>query len=116
MHGKLGRLFGKYTEEMFFEGDQSAFNPMRYLPTPFHTKFAQERSALSQYIQQEAVGTRMRRWERPVHDFLAPYFRGTIARLTGQDIIPSEVQHRRDLDTLADVMNYLRALNEARED
>ena len=87
---------------MFFEGDQSALNPMRYLPTPFHTKFAQERTALSQYIQQEAIGTRMRRWERPIHDFLAPYLRGTIARLTGQNIIPSEVQHRRDLDTLAD--------------
>jgi len=62
----------KYTEEMFFEGDQHPLNPMRYLPTPFHTKFAQERTALSQYIQQEAVGTRMRRWERPLHDFLAP--------------------------------------------
>jgi hypothetical protein len=34
MHGRLGRLFGKYTEEMFFEGDQSALNPMRYIPTP----------------------------------------------------------------------------------
>jgi hypothetical protein len=34
MHGRMGRLFGKYTEELFFEGDQSAANPMRYLPTP----------------------------------------------------------------------------------
>lgn len=91
---------GKYTEEMFFEGDQSAANPMRYLPTPFHTKYAQQRTALSQYIQQEAVGTRMRRWERPIHDFLAPYLRGAIARVTGEDIIPQEIQHRRDLDTL----------------
>src|ERR1035441_1242515 len=65
MHGRMGRLFGKYTEELFFEGDQSAANPMRYIPTPFHTKYAQERTALSQYTQQEAVGTRMRRWERP---------------------------------------------------
>ena len=85
---------------MFFEGDQSAANPMRYLPTPFHTKYAQQRTALSQYIQQEAVGTRMRRWERPIHDFLAPYLRGAIARVTGEDVIPEEVQHRRDLDTL----------------
>ena len=85
---------------MFFEGDQSAANPMRYLPTPFHTKYAQRRTALSQYIQQEAVGTRMRRWERPIHDFLAPYLRGAIARVTGEDVIPEEVQHRRDLDTL----------------
>jgi len=62
-------------KEMFFEGDQSALNPMRYLPTPFHTKFAQQRSPLSQYIQQEAVGTRMRRWDRPLHDFLLTYLR-----------------------------------------
>jgi hypothetical protein len=100
MHGRLGRLFGKYSEEMFFEGDQSAANPMRYLPTPFHTKYAQQRTALSQYIQQEAVGTRMRRWERPIYDFLAPYLCGAIARVTGEDIISEEVQHRGNLDTL----------------
>jgi len=109
-------MVGKYSEEMFFEGDQSAANPMRYLPTPFHTKFAQERTALSQYIQQEAVGTRMRRWERPIHDFLAPYLRGAIARFTGADIIPDEVEHRRDLDTLADMLSYLRDLRQAADD
>jgi hypothetical protein len=108
MHGRLGRLFGQYTEEMFFQGDQSAWNPTRYLPTPFHTKYAQERTALSQYIQQEAVGTRMRRWNRPLHDFLLPYVRGAVARATGQDIIPEEVRHRRDLDTLADMLEFLR--------
>jgi hypothetical protein len=100
---------------MFCEGDQSALNPMRYLPTPFHTKFAQQRTALAQYIQQEAIGTRMRRWERPIHDFLAPYLRGAIARITGEDVIPEEVQHRRDLDTLTDMLAYLRALNGAAE-
>ncbi|MGA7524468.1 MAG: hypothetical protein WBW84_18590 [Acidobacteriaceae bacterium] len=89
MHGRLGRLMGKYSEEMFFEGDQSALNPMRYIPTPFHTKLAQARTPLSQYIQQEAVGTHMRRWQRPLHDFLMPYLRGTIARVTGADVIPS---------------------------
>jgi len=109
MHGTMGRLFGKFAEEMFFQGDQSAWNPMRYLPTPFHTKFAQERTALSQYIQQEAVGTRMRRWERPIHDMLAAWGRGAVSRATGVNIIPGEVQHRRDLDTLADMFEYLRA-------
>jgi hypothetical protein len=104
MHGRLGQLFGKYTEEMFFEGDQSPLNPMRYVPTPFHTKLAQERTALSQYIQQEATGTRMRRWDRPLHDFLLPYLRGAVARVTGEDIIPGEIQHRRDLDTLANML------------
>jgi hypothetical protein len=101
MHGALGQLFGKYSEEMFFEGDQHPLNPARYLPTPFHTKFAQQRTALSQYLQQEAVGTRMRRWERPVHDFLAPYFRGMAERLTGENILPPDVRRRRDLDTVA---------------
>ena len=52
MHGFMGKMVGKYSEEMFFEGDQSAWNPMRYIPTPFHTKFAQERTAYSQYRQQ----------------------------------------------------------------
>lgn len=104
IHGRMGRLFGKYTEEMFFQGEQSALNPMRYVANPFATKLAQQRSALSQYIQQEAVGTRMRGWDRPIHDFLAPYIRGAIARVTGTDVIPREVQHRRDLDTLADML------------
>jgi hypothetical protein len=44
----------------------------------------------------------MRRWERPFHDFLMPYLRGTAERLTGRNVIPAEVEHRRDLDTLAD--------------
>ena len=113
MHGRMGQIFGKYTEEMFFEGDQHPLNPMRYLPTPFHTKFAQQRTALSQYIQQEVVGTRMRRWERPLHDFLLPYLRGAVARITGEDVIPEEVQHRRDLDTLVDMLQFLRAEGQA---
>jgi hypothetical protein len=50
----------------------------------------------------------MRRWERPIHDFLAPYLRGAIARVTGEDVIPKEVQHRRDLDTLTDMLTRLR--------
>lgn len=109
-------MFGKYSEEMFFEGDQSALNPARYLPTPYHTKLAQQRTALSQYIQQEAVGTRMRRWERPIHDFLAPYFRGMVERVTGEHVISKEVEHRRDLETLADMLKYLRAESEAAAD
>jgi hypothetical protein len=116
MHGWFGRLMGRYSEEAFFEGDQSAWNPMRYIPTPFHTRFAQQRTALSQYIQQEAVGTRMRRWERPIHDFILPYVRGAVARVTGADVIPAEVEHKRDLDTLADELSYLRDLRQAAED
>lgn len=77
---------------------------MRYIPTPLSTKYAQERSALSQYLQQEAVGTRMRRWNRPIHDFLAPYLRDTVERLTGETLLPKDVRRKRDLDTLADML------------
>jgi hypothetical protein len=89
---------------------------MRYIPTPFHTKRWQERTAYSQYLQQEAIGTRMRRWERPIHDFLAPYFRGLIERATDTPVISAEVEHRRDLDTLMDMLGYLRSLKSASED
>jgi len=110
MHGWFGRLMGRYSEEALPEGDPSAWNPMRYIPTPFHTRLAQQRTALSQYIQQEAVGPRMRRWNRPLHNFILPWVRGAVARITGADIVPAEVEHRRDLDTLADMLKYLRDL------
>jgi hypothetical protein len=116
MFGRLARTLGKYAEEVSFEGDNSAINPMRYIPTPFHTKMWQERTAYSQYLQQEAIGTRMRRWERPIHDFLAPYFRGLIERTTDTPVISAEVEHRRDLDTLTDMLAYLRSLKMAAED
>jgi hypothetical protein len=76
----------------------------------------QERTAYSQYLQQEAIGTRMRRWERPIHDFLAPYFRGLIERTTDTPVISAEVEHRRDLDTLTDMLAYLRSLKMAGEE
>jgi hypothetical protein len=41
---------------------------MRYLPSPAHTKLWQERIPLSQYINNEVTDTRMRRWDRPIHD------------------------------------------------
>jgi hypothetical protein len=116
MFGRLARTLGKYAEEVSFEGDNAAINPMRYIPTPFHTKMWQERTAYSQYLQQEAIGTRMRRWERPMHDFLAPYFRGLIERTTDTPVISAEVEHRRDLDTLTDMLAYLRSLKMTAED
>jgi hypothetical protein len=36
----------------------------------------------------------MRRWDRPLHDFLLPYLRGAIGRVTGTEVIPYEVEHR----------------------
>jgi hypothetical protein len=111
MHGKLGRAIGGLAEGLAFQGDSSALNPMRYVPSPAHTKFWQERTPLAQYINNEVAGTRMRRWERPIHDFLMPYARGLVERVTGQTVLPGDVQKRRDLNTLADVMTYLRDLD-----
>jgi len=116
MFGRLARTLDKYAEEVSFEGDNAAINPMRYIPTPFHTKMWQVRTAYSQYLQQEAIGTRMRRWERPIHDFLAPYFRRLIERTTDTPVISAEVEHRRDLDTLTDMLGYLRSLKMAGEE
>jgi hypothetical protein len=110
MHGFFGRAVGKLAESLSFTGDNSPVNPLRYIPSPAHTKFWQERTALAQYISQEVSGTRMRRWNRPFHDFVGPYTRGLAGRLTGQNIIPEDVQHRRDLNTMADMLAYLRAL------
>src|SRR5947208_14954626 len=47
---------------------------------------------------------------------LAPWFRGLIERATGIDVIPDDVKHRRDLDTLADMLQYLRAETAAGQD
>jgi hypothetical protein len=96
MFGKAGRAFGSLAEALSFQGDSSAINPMRYLGSPALTKLWQERTPLAQYINNEVSGTRMRRWQRPVHDFLMPYARGTLQRLTGQAILPGDVQRRRD--------------------
>jgi hypothetical protein len=89
-------------EGLSFQGDSSLLNPMHYLPSPGHTKFWQERTPLAQYINNEVVGTRMRRWQRPIHDFVMPYLRGIEERTSGEIVIPQQVQRRRDLNTLAD--------------
>ena len=109
MHGKLGRAVGSLAEGSAFQGDSSALNPMRYVPSPAHTKFWQERTPLAQYINNEVTGTRMRRWERPIHDFIMPYARGLVERTTGQKIIPATFR-TRDLNTLADVMTFTCAI------
>jgi len=110
MYGTVGRVVGSLAEGLTFTGDTSILNPMHYLPSPAHTKLWQERTPLAQYKQQEVSGTRLRRWERPIHDFLAPYARGMTQRVTGMTIISSDTQHRRDLNTLVDVLAYMRGL------
>ena len=70
MFGATGKAVGSIAEALAFQGDSGRLNPMRYIPTPGHTKAWQERTPLAQYLTNEVVGTRMRRWERPIHDFL----------------------------------------------
>jgi len=84
---------------------------MRYLGTPALSKLWQNRTPLEQYLSNEVVGTRMRRWHRPLHDMANVYARGVVKRTTGQILVPEDVQRRRDLNTLSDVMQYLRELN-----
>jgi hypothetical protein len=115
MFSNFGRAIGSLGESLSFTGDTARWNPFRYLPSPAHTKLWQERTALAQYEQDEVVGTRMRRWHRPVHDFLAPYLRGMVQRLTGERVVPEDVQHRRDLNTLSDELTYLRSLHDRGE-
>jgi hypothetical protein len=105
LYGPIGRTFGGIAEELSFTGDNGLTS---FFPTPYHTKLWQMRSALAQYEAQESIETRMRRWDRPFHDFAANYARGTVKRLTGESVVSPDVRHRRNLDTLADVMNYLR--------
>lgn len=109
MSGVLGNALGRYAEALSFTGDSSPLNPLRYIPTPYHTKLWQQRTALEQYRNQELYGTRERRWDRP-DDFIGPYFRGEAYRLTGKTIAGGIVDEKRDLDTLADQLAYLRGL------
>jgi hypothetical protein len=112
MYGTAARAFGRFAEGMSFQGDSSALNPMRYLGgTPALNKLWQNRTPLEQYLSNEVVGTRMRRWQRPLHDMANVYARGVVKRATGQIIVPEDVQRRRDLNTLSGVMQYLRELN-----
>lgn len=110
LEGVLGRMVGRLGEGLSFEGDSSSLNPVRYLPSPGHTKLWQNRTPLAQYEEEEAVGTRMRRWQRPIHDFLAPYSRQAIHRATGERVLGEDVVERRRLNTLADELQYLRSL------
>jgi hypothetical protein len=103
----LGRTAGSIAEGLAFQGDSSPLNPMRYIPSPAHTKLWQERTPLAQYINNEVSGTRMRRWQRPIHGFLMPYLRGAEERLEGQVVIPGDVQRRRDLNILSERVVYL---------
>lgn len=111
MTSKFGKFVGKYAEEA--SGlHKSWWNPLNILPTPFHSKLWQERSAISQYQSQEVYGSRVQNWEQPIQKFVKPYFRGLVKRLTGRLIVPENVEKSRELSTLADQLKYLRSLTE----
>lgn len=114
MFGWTGRVFGRLSEEASFSGDESRINPLRYIPSPYHTKLWQERTPLSQYQMQEVEGSRLRRWQHPIQDFLMPYARGVYRRVVGSSTgVPEITQQKRDLNTLADMLEYIRDLKQA---
>lgn len=108
MFGSLTRLAGNIAENLSFTGDEARWNPLRYLPTPYHTKLWQERTPLAQYQQQEVEGSRLRRWQHPVEDFLLPYARGAYRRVVGDAGPPNITQKKWDLNTMADMLEYTR--------
>lgn len=110
MYTSMQNALGKYAETLAFTGEGGV---NRLLPTPFHTKYWNERTALSLYEEQEVYGSRMRRWQRPFHDMVAPWARGMYKRLTGDNLVPQEVEHRRDIDSMVDQLDYLRGYIQA---
>jgi hypothetical protein len=108
MFGPLQRLAGAVAEDISFTGDEARWNPLRYLPTPYHTKYWQERTPLSQYQQQEVEGARLRRWQHPIEDFLMPYARGLARRVVGDIGVPELTQKKWDLNTMSDMLEYIR--------
>jgi hypothetical protein len=116
MDGPGGRAFSRYVEGLAFSGDEAWYNPLRYVPKPMHTKLWQERTPRAQYEQQEVYGVRQRRWQKPVHDMITPWLRGMVKRLTGDVIVPAKTHERRDLDTLVDQLEYLRAVSKASQE
>jgi hypothetical protein len=109
MHGALGNLVGSLSESLAFTGDNSPANPLRFIPSPGHTKLWQQRTVLAQYENEEAIGSKMRRWDRPVHDFLGPYLRGAVKRLTDVNVLGPTTVRRRDMNTLSDMLRFLRS-------
>lgn len=116
LFGRFGRTVGELAENISFTGDESRFNPLRYIPSPYHTKLWQERTTLSQYKQQEVEGARMRRWQHPLSDFLMPYARGVYRRVVGDPGIPGMAQKKWDLNTMSDMLEYVRDLQVAATD
>lgn len=110
MYSSVAQSLGKYAETLAFTGEGG---PLAFVPTPFHTKYWNERTALSLYQEQEVYGSRMRRWQRPFHDMVAPWARGIYKRLTGNVLIPEEVEQKRDLDSFTDQLDYLRGYIQA---
>ena len=103
MFGPLQRFAGAAAENAALPLEMRLrWNPLRYIPSPYHTKLWQERTPLAQYQQQEVEGARLRRWQHPIEDFLMPYARGVYRRVVGDPGIPGITQKKWDLNTLAD--------------
>lgn len=110
MYSSVEKLAGKATEGLSFTGDHAWYNPLRYIPTPYHTKLSQVRDAWAKYLNEEVYGSRFRPWDRPIEGILKPWFSGMSHRLTGESPISDINQEKRDLHELTDKLTYLRGL------
>jgi hypothetical protein len=109
--GAGGRAFGRLAEGLAFEGDQAWWNPMRYIPSPAHSKLWNEREPLEAYLNSEVYGTKLRRWDRLWDDFAVPYFGGAAYRATGEAALSPINAEKQDMNTLADYVKYLQGVS-----
>lgn len=101
--GFFGRVFGRATEFM-------AHLP-QHVPGPFflNTKLGDAATAVEAYRRDMLYGSTDEGWSKPFKNFVRPYVRSAVAKLTPGDYVPGDVQHRRDVDTLYDRLAYLKA-------
>jgi len=86
-----------------------ADNPIEYLIpfAPIH-KFIGRENALEQY-EREVIGgaSKIALWTRPIEHFVKPAAYSLVRNL-GFDFVPSELQHRRDIDEYFDRLEYVK--------
>lgn len=108
------RILASYGESVLTTGRKSWWNPLRWLPWWGHAKFSDSQDAYERYVRDERMELDLKRWDRPVRDFLFGWVRGLRYRITGAPAVPSNVRHRDDLDLLVDQLKYLQGLQAAR--
>ena len=104
MFGAVGRALGSYADQAV------------RTPSPYFSKLWNAHPVEEEYLKNEYYGSHSRAWDSPLQDFLGPYARGAVYHATGVPILSQKNEDRRDLDTMRDQMQYLRALDLAAQD